>query len=188
MLCIALGSVVLRFEYCGQSNARPLRTRHSPRSAPAIEHVATVRPYRSSAIGTQFTGCPAMKASRSFADLAPHRYCKLSAPRQSCTLSGASMPQRRMRAVNFECVAVDDAGLPDQSLRKGDRRGGEDGQGDSKPHRFLRRSPCLQDTRWRRLLHAQRSVLMVASRGRNLTRLPSPALTCARYASIDSAG
>jgi hypothetical protein len=38
--------------------------------------------YRFSEIGRQFTGRPAMKASRSFAALAPHRY-KLSSPRQS---------------------------------------------------------------------------------------------------------
>lgn len=37
-----------------------------------------------------------MNASRSFADFAPHRYCKLSSPRQSWLLSGGSMPQRRM--------------------------------------------------------------------------------------------
>src|SRR5258708_2439507 len=84
-------------EYCGQSSASPLRTSHSPRSAPPTEHVATVRRYRSSEIGMQLTGRLAMKASRSFAAFAPQRYCRLSSPRQSWLLSGASIPHRRMR-------------------------------------------------------------------------------------------
>jgi len=90
-------SSYFRFEYCGQSKARPLRTSQSPSSAPPTEHVATVRPYRSSEIGRQFTGRRAMKASSSFAALAPHLYWRLSSPRQSWLLSGASIPHSRIR-------------------------------------------------------------------------------------------
>jgi len=68
-----------------------------PDRPPATEQVATVRPYWSTEIGSQLTGRPAMKASRSFADFAPQRYCWLSSPRQSWVVSGASMPHRRMR-------------------------------------------------------------------------------------------
>jgi hypothetical protein len=38
-----------------------------------------------------------MKASRSLAAFAPHRYCRLSSSRQSWVLSGASIPQSRIR-------------------------------------------------------------------------------------------
>jgi hypothetical protein len=71
------------FEYCGQSRASPLPTSHSARSVPATEHEATGRPYWSSEIGMHVTGRLAMRASRSFAAFTPHRYCKLSSPRQS---------------------------------------------------------------------------------------------------------
>jgi len=92
--CAAL---YFRFEYSGQSRASPLRTSQSARLTRPTEHVATVRPYRSTLTGRQFTGRSAMKASRSLTALAPHRYCKLSSPRQSWPLSGASMPHSRMR-------------------------------------------------------------------------------------------
>ena len=45
----------------------------------------------------QLMGRWAMKASRSFAAFAPHRYCKLSSPRQSWLLSGASIPHNLIR-------------------------------------------------------------------------------------------
>jgi hypothetical protein len=98
-----------------------LRTSQSPRSAPPTEHVATVRPYRSSDIGTQFTGRPAMKASRSFAALAPHRYWRLSWPRHSWLISGASTPPKaNARSVDFQRVAIDDAGLPRKVISERD--------------------------------------------------------------------
>jgi hypothetical protein len=81
-----------------------------PESAPPTEHIATVRPYRSTEIGRQLTGWLQMKASRWFADLAPHRHCKLFPPRQSWLLSGASTPIRRMRSMNLQRVAIDHAG------------------------------------------------------------------------------
>jgi hypothetical protein len=64
-----------------------------------------VRPYWSSEIGMQLTGRPAMNASRPFAAFAPHRYCRLSSPRQSWLLSGASMPHRRMRVPCISTVS-----------------------------------------------------------------------------------
>src|SRR5258708_12317426 len=78
---------------CLDLNASPLRTNHSARSTPSIEHTATVRPYRSRLTGEQSTGRRAMKASSSFAALAPHRYCKLSSFRQTYLDSAPPIPQ-----------------------------------------------------------------------------------------------
>jgi hypothetical protein len=53
---------------------------HQPfaQSTSPMEQVATVRPYWSSEMGMQFNDRLAIKASRSFAALAPHRYWRLS--------------------------------------------------------------------------------------------------------------
>jgi len=101
--CVALIGFIPPFEKRGQSSARPLCTSHSPRSASPTEQVATVRPYWSRFIGVQLTGRLAMKASRSFAAFAPQRYCKLSSPRHSWVLSGASIHQRRIRV---PCISI----------------------------------------------------------------------------------
>jgi hypothetical protein len=46
-----------------------------------------------------------MNVSRSLAAFAPQRYGSLSSPRQSCVLSGASMPHNRMRVLCTSSVS-----------------------------------------------------------------------------------
>ena len=46
-----------------------------------------------------------MNVSRSLAACAPQRYGLLSSPRQSCVLSGASMPHNRMRVLCISSVS-----------------------------------------------------------------------------------
>jgi hypothetical protein len=67
------------------------------------------------------TGRLPMKSARLLAALAPQRKCLLSSSRQSWLLSGASMPQPEAVAVNFECVAVDDAGATGDALGRRSR-------------------------------------------------------------------
>ena len=69
----------------------------------------------------QLMGRRAMKASISFADFAPHRYCKLSSPRQSWLLSGASIPHNLIRVPWISSVSpsITDA-LPIKSSANAD--------------------------------------------------------------------
>jgi hypothetical protein len=64
-------------------------------------------------MGEQSTGRRAIKASSSFAAFAPHWYCKLSsAPTKLTAFRRINSPQARARPMNFQRVAVNDAGLP----------------------------------------------------------------------------
>jgi len=47
-----------------------------------------------------------MNVSRPLAACAPQRYGSLSSPRQSCVLSGASMPHKRMRVLCISSVSL----------------------------------------------------------------------------------
>jgi hypothetical protein len=68
-----------------------------------------------------------MNVSRSLAACAPQRYGSLSSPRQSCVLSGASMPHKRMRAlcisnvspsITLACPIMSSAKVPFEAVIK----------------------------------------------------------------------
>ena len=65
----------------------------------------------------QSTGRRAIKASSSFAAFAPHWYRRLSsAPTKLTASRRIYSPQASARPMNFQRVAVNDAGLPARAL------------------------------------------------------------------------
>jgi hypothetical protein len=89
-----------------------------------------------------------MKASRSFAAFAPHRYWRLSSPRQSWVLSGASIPQSRTRVPCISSVS------PSTTLARPNKSSDM-----AAPHEAARTRPtsspfALVGSRWRRAIDA----------------------------------
>jgi hypothetical protein len=109
----------------------------------------------------QLTGLPPIKASRSFAAFAPHRYWRLSSPRQSCVLSGASIPQSRIRVPCTSSVS------PSKTLARPNKSSDK-----AVPHEAASVSPTsgpLIGSRWRRAidaLQAQCCTALIAMRKR----------------------
>ena len=114
---IAVAASYLPFKNCGRES---IADQPSPRDRSCQPRMT--RPCartRSGEIGVQLTGRLAMKASRSLAAFAPHRYCELSAPRaQLSALGRVDAPKPNASAANFQRVAVDDAGLPGEIVGK----------------------------------------------------------------------
>jgi hypothetical protein len=89
---------------CARANPPGLGLR--PSMSPLCDRIGP------SDIGTQFTGRAAIKASRSLAALAPHRYCKLSSRDKAGRSPAHRLPKGRMRdPCAFEPITIDDAGL-----------------------------------------------------------------------------
>jgi hypothetical protein len=90
-------------------------------------------------MGEQSTGRRAIKASSSFAAFAPHWYCKLSfAPTKLTAFRRINCPQARARPMNFQRVAVNDAGAA-RSYQSPRRRFG----------RLLRDEGCMSQIKGR---------------------------------------
>ena len=102
------------FEYCGQSNARPFRTSHSPRSAAdgargnsapiaiKADRIAVNRPPRDE--GVEIVG--SLRAASILITVLTS--AELRALRRVDT------PKANAVAVDFDCVAVNNGRLPDQ--------------------------------------------------------------------------